>query len=175
MTMPTIRAAEILRDFAPLSPGDSITLNWEEANALFDAARRGVEAEGAIGNLKTACEVSNRVAHERAERAEADRDAAAARERDGICDFLERWAVLHDGADFEFDRLIDEIRARADQPELPSAADDEATRWRHGEPTDQRGPAAIGETGRAHGPTPDNHADAAGEQSGPHPTEGGKS
>ena len=40
---------------------------------------------------------------------------------------------------------------------------------------DQRGPADIGETGCAHGLTPDNHADAAGDQSGPHQTEGGKS
>lgn len=127
MTMPTIRAAEILRDFAPLSPGDSITLNWEEANALFDAARRGVEAEGAIGNLKTACEVSNRVAHERAERAEAERDAAVAREREAMSllgqvqraiEGYKRAGWIITGAALEeASRLIDAIRARADQPE----------------------------------------------------------
>ena len=42
---------------------------------------------------------------------------AVRREREDIAQFLERWAVIYDGAEFDFDMLIDEIRARNDHPE----------------------------------------------------------
>ena len=84
----------------------------------IDVAMHGEEGAAKQASL---CDLvpSARWLRARAERAEAALAAAVAREREAL-------------------RKLDEltpcwVRARADQPEYPSTADDEATRWRHGE------------------------------------------
>jgi hypothetical protein len=69
--------------------------------------------------------------------------AAVAKEREACLDIVDSCEVLVGNsaagelaAEWTMDCLLsvaNEIRARADQPEHPSTADDEATRWRHGE------------------------------------------
>jgi hypothetical protein len=69
--------------------------------------------------------------------------AAVAKEREACLDIVDSCEVPFGNsaagelaAEWTMDCLVsvaNEIRARADQPEYPSSADDEATRWRHGE------------------------------------------
>lgn len=106
---------------------------------LLGAARRGVEADAEIAQLRRVIErgrdstrtellLSEQLSEqragnikllERAEKAKAElaalkveRDEAVRTEQEEIAQIVDRWAVIHDGAEFDFDALVDEIRAR---------------------------------------------------------------
>lgn len=108
----------------------------DEFNELCAAARRGVELEPAPccqewHTCKKPCSplaenwrMDAQRERERAEKAEAelaaikvDGDEAARRDREEIAQLVERWAVIHDGADFDCDALVDEIRAQGEHDE----------------------------------------------------------
>lgn len=135
--MPTMQEIDQIEVEIQSCQNPLFAIHPELALALCAAARRGVE--GTVqpccqqwDTCEQQCVPLSRHWKERAEKAEIDAQACREQIDDMLKEIMATRAALAEAV-----RREEVAAIQSAQPEYPSTADDEATRWRHGEPVAQ--------------------------------------